>query len=176
MPLTIDTAEFTRRSDVAEGERPVAALPRLSSLLLDGSGTVTWRLAGRIRETADGRRQPLLALSLGAEVTMGCVRCLEPVTVAFSVQRDFRLVTSESQAAREDPQDGDFDLLVGSPQFDLAELIEDEAIMALPFAPRHDDCRPPAVVGEPPPPLQDDRPNPFAKLRRLRPDGGGGEA
>ena len=41
------------------------------------------------------------------------------------------------------------DLLVSSRRFDLAALVEDEAIMALPPAPRHDDCSAPAVADAP---------------------------
>jgi uncharacterized protein len=167
-PLTIDTSEFTRRGDVAGGERAVTAMPRLASLLHDDAGSVAWQLGGRIGGSADGRREPQLSLALDGKVAMRCVRCLEPVDVPFSVRRDFRLVGSEEQAEREDLEDEQFDLLVASRRFDVAELIEDEAILALPLAPRHDDCRPPTGADEPAEPLPQQRPNPFAVLRRLR--------
>lgn len=169
-PLTIDTSEFTRLGDAAQGDRPVATLPRLVSLLLDDSGTVAWELAGRVDQPAEGGRHPVLALSMSGAVTMRCVRCLDPVEIEFDVQRDFRLAASEAQAAREDVEDEHYDVLVGSRQFDVAALIEDEAIMALPLAPRHDDCRPPAGTEGAEEPVPDERPNPFAMLQRLRRD------
>jgi uncharacterized protein len=171
-PLTIDTTEFTRRGDAADGEWPVARLPRLASMLADDSGTVRWRLSGSVHQSVDGGRHRLLGLSLQTTVAMRCVRCLEPVAVPVAMQRDYRLVTSEGQAVREDPDDDDFDILVASPRFDVAELIEDEMVMALPFAPRHDDCQPPPVPAGEPEPLDEPAPNPFAALQRLRrPDG-----
>jgi uncharacterized protein len=167
--LTIDTSEFTRRGDVGEGTLPIASLPRLATLLLDDSGGVAWQLAGRVDTPADGGRRPGLTLALECEVRMRCVRCLEPVEVKLSVNRNFRLSPTELQAAREDADDDEYDVLVESRRFDVAALVEDEALMALPFAPRHDDCQPPAGAEEPAEPPADDRPNPFALLQQLRP-------
>jgi uncharacterized protein len=171
--LTIDTAEFTRRADAADGKVPVARLGRLASLLADDAGTLAWKLSGRVHVTPEGTRRPLLALGVDGEVAMQCVRCLETIRVPVSVGREFRLVVSESQAEREHLEDEQYDVLVGDRLFDVLALVEDEAIMALPLAPAHDDCSPPALApgqsaagpepDEPPP-----RENPFAVLQRLK--------
>jgi uncharacterized protein len=168
--LTIDTAEFTRRGDAAEGDLPVARLGRLASLLARPDGSVHWTLAGEVRQLPDGGRRPFLALTARAEVTMQCVRCLEPITVPVEVGREFRLAVSESQAEREDMQDEQYDVLVGDRLFDIAGLVEDEAIMALPLAPAHADCQPPAPAAGPADPEPDDPPreNPFSVLQKLK--------
>jgi uncharacterized protein len=168
--LTIDTAEFTRRGDAAGGEMPLGRLRRLASLLADETGTLGWKLAGRVHVTPEASRRPLLALTLEGAVTMQCVRCLEPLRVPVSVGREFRLVVSESQAEREDLDDEQYDLIVGDRQFDVAALIEDEAIMALPLAPTHPDCQAP-LGAEPDPVVAQDEPprqNPFEVLQRLK--------
>jgi uncharacterized protein len=168
--LTIDTSEFTRRGDAAEGELPVARLSRLASLLARPDGSVHWTLAGELRQPPEGGRRPFLSLTARADVTMQCVRCLEPITVPLQVGREFRLALSESQAEREDMEDEQYDVLVGDRLFDVAGLVEDEAIMALPPAPAHDDCRPPDPPARPPD-LEPDEPpreNPFAVLQKLK--------
>jgi len=173
---TIDTHEFTRRGDRAEATLPLARLERLGSMLLSSEGALAWSLAGRSALGSDGSRQAFLRLGLGGRMTMRCVRCLEPVEVDVAIERDYRLVSSEEQAEREDPGEEDVDLLVSSRQFDLGALIEDEAIMALPFAPSHEDCAPPAVVDGPAGDEEaagpaDEAPaarNPFAALAALR--------
>jgi uncharacterized protein len=142
---TIDTHEFTRRGDVADGKVPLASLERLASMLTSTEGALAWRLSGRSELGPDGSRSPFLRLGLDGTVRMRCVRCLEPVEVPLQVLRDYRLVATEAQAEREDADEDDVDLLVSSRRFDLAALVEDEAIMALPPAPRHDDCSAPAV-------------------------------
>jgi uncharacterized protein len=170
---TIDTHEFTRRGDVAEGRVPLAELERLASLLVAHEGVLAWRLAGDSELGADGSRRAHLHLALSATLAMRCVRCLERIDVPLDVERDYRLVATEAQAEQEDVDEDEVDLLVGARRFDLAGLVEDEAIMALPPAPRHDDCSAPAAASlegesvQPEAPAPEPR-NPFAALGALR--------
>jgi uncharacterized protein len=176
----IDTHEFTRRDEAASGTVPIARLERLGSMLLSTEGELAWRLAGRSELGADGSRRGFLQLALRARPTMRCVRCLEPIAVELEALRDYRMVGSEAQAEREDADDDEHDLLVSSRQFDLAALVEDEAIMALPLAPGHADCRPPPVPAEDEgdaPDAAPDATSAFAALGALRrgdPTGGSG--
>jgi uncharacterized protein len=142
---TIDTHEFTRRGDVAEGRVPLTELERLGSLLLSDEGVLAWRLAGDSELGADGSRRAHLRLALSATLAMRCVRCLGRIDMQLDVERDYRLVATEAQAELEDVDEDEVDLLVGARRFDLLGLVEDEAIMALPPAPRHDDCSVPAA-------------------------------
>ena len=113
-----------------------------------------------------------------AQVRLRCVRCLEPVAVSLHEDRRYRLVGSEQQALAQDPEDDEFDLLAITPRLEAIELLEDELIMALPLAPRHDECRAPGPgAGSPAgraaaegaaPDGEPERPNPFAVLARLR--------
>jgi len=144
----LDTHEFTRRGQVTSGTRPLTDLPRLGSLLMDLAGALDWQIAGRSDLRADGSRMGYLELTMHAQVTMRCVRCLEALSVELDEARSYRLVADEAQALREDAEDDEHDLLVGSRHFDLASLIEDEAIMALPAAPRHDNCAAPIALAE----------------------------
>ena len=45
----------------------------------------------------------------------------------------------------------------------MLALIEDEVLLGLPLAPRHDDCRPDAIEK-----AKADKPNPFAVLAALK--------
>jgi uncharacterized protein len=167
----IDTADFTRRGERAHGRLALPALARLASMLEPGDAELGWRLEGRSLLRPDGSRQGFLQLRLEGRVPMRCVRCLEPVEVALDVSRDYRLVSSEAQAEAEDLDDEAFDLLVGGRGFDVAGLVEDEAIMALPPAPRHDDCRTAAASPEAPDGSGTRRP--FESLKGWRDDGRG---
>lgn len=172
---TLDTHEFTRRGDTASGTVPLARMERLGSLLLATDGDLAWRLSGRSELGSDGSRRAFMQLGLEARPVMRCVRCLEPIEVDIASLRDYRMVGSEEQAEREDADQDDYDLLVSSRQFDLAALIEDEAIMALPLAPRHADCRPPAVqadVDAEEPASREADAGAFAALGALRRGGG----
>jgi uncharacterized protein len=170
---TIDTHEFTRRGDVAEGRVPLAELERLGSLLVADEGVLAWRLAGNSVLGADGSRRAHLHLALSATLAMRCVRCLERIDLPLDVERDYRLVATEAQAELADVNEDEVDLLVGARRFDLAGLVEDEAIMALPPAPRHDACSAPTASSPDDEPVRSDgfAPPPrnlFAALDALR--------
>lgn len=144
MPLIIDTAELTRTGGVLEGDFGADELPRLASSLANDDFRLAWRASGARRAHPEGGADDLLHLSFAGDVTMQCVRCLGDVPVHLEGDRHFRLVASEAQAAREDADDADYDVLMGGKRFDLGELVEDEAIMALPPVVRHEHCELPA--------------------------------
>lgn len=144
MPLIIDTAELTRTGGALEGDFGADELPRLASSLANDDFRLAWRASGSRRAHPEGGADDLLHLSFAGDVTMQCVRCLGDVPVHLEGGRHFRLVASEAQAAREDIDDTDYDVLMGGKRFDLGELVEDEAIMALPPVVRHERCELPA--------------------------------
>jgi len=183
----IDLREFAREGGELGAAAALADLPRLASLLADDVGGLDWRLTGEQRPRAEGGTDAFLALRLRGRVRLGCVRCLEPVEVELDESRRFKVAATETQAEREDADAEEYDVLSQVPRFDVLELVEDEAIMALPIAPRHTDCalpaQPPAAPGARPgreaeggspreagPAAEDDtaRPNPFAVLESLR--------
>lgn len=165
----IDTGEFARIGGELAAQQQPAQLPRLRELLAGDEGHVRWRLTGERRPRPEGGADAFLVLELSGEVELECMRCLRPVRTGFSERRLFKLALTESQAEREDADTDDYDVLVTQRRFDVLELVEDEAILALPIAPRHQDCSLPADAGTAPAPQPDEeRPNPFAALAALR--------
>ncbi len=138
---------------------------RLRELLTDGEGHLSWVLQGERRTRADGGADLALQLRLDGEVRVPCIRCLNPVQARLHEARLFRVTASESQAERFDAEHDEADALVADPRFDVLELIEDEAIMALPIAPRHANCALPAELASEAPAARE---NPFAVLATLQ--------
>jgi uncharacterized protein len=172
----IDTSEFARRGATLSARQSPADFPRLRELLAGDEGEIAWSLDGERRPRPEGGSDLFMRLGLSGEVWLECTRCLQPVSARIDEQRLFKLALTETQAEREDAQADDYDVLAGSPRFDVLELVEDEAMMALPIAPRHDDCslpaRPaPAAGARSVPPAGDEadrRPNPFSALAGLK--------
>jgi uncharacterized protein len=140
-PLYLDTDEFTRLGASRSGLQPLGGLSRLGSLLSDSDGELSWRVGGESQRRSDGSLARVLHLRLEGQVRLICARCLRPRDYALSVKRSFLLARSEAEAARLDDLDDDSDVLVGSRRFNLSDLIEDEAILALPTVVTHPDCR-----------------------------------
>lgn len=170
MKNLIDTSRMARRGETLGGERMVEQLPRLASLLASAEGGIEWRARCWRNERPEGGHDDFLELSFSATVHPACVRCLEPVAVPVADTRRYRLVDSEEEAERLDPEDDEYDVLAGGPRFDLDALIEDEAILALPPMPRHERCEP-ARPFESDAPAGEERESPFAALRRSRRNG-----
>ena len=169
MKRTIDTFELARAGAGLSGEIELAAMSRLGSMLADVEGSVAWRLKGWRAARPQGGADDCMALSIAAALRLPCVRCTGPVPVELAVERAYRLVRSEAEAERLDLDDPQYDVLAGDRRFDLEGLVEDEAIMALPLAPRHERCDLPgqgAVDVEPA--AEARRPGPLAALAKLR--------
>lgn len=172
-PRRLDVAAFARANGVLEGDLPVAGLPRLAASELpadDGAPTapVRWRAEGSMRPVTGG--EPEIWLRLGAEavVRLQCQRCLQPVLEKLTVDRRFRFVRGEEEAARLDEEIDD-DVLALERITDVLELLEDEFLLSLPIVPRHEICpQPLPMAAEPDEPMPEERANPFAALESLR--------
>jgi uncharacterized protein len=185
-PHRLDVNAFARAHGHLDGHAPLAGFTRLAESVQPGAGQpqATWSVHGSFRQPAG--REPLLRLRLqvSAEVVLTCQRCLEPLYLPLSVDRQLRFVASEAQAEELDEQIEEEDVLALTARLDLFELIEDELILALPIVPRHETCPialPALASGEgaeavpPGSPQPDDEaaPHPFAVLAGLRKSGGG---
>lgn len=106
---------------------------------------VTWSAAGELRNQRHSQPQVWLHLQAQATLSMTCLRCLAPLETAIVVARWFRFVTDEQTAAAEDEKAQE-DVLVLSRDFDLIGLVEDELLMAIPVAPRHELCPEPVKL------------------------------
>jgi uncharacterized protein len=134
----IDTFEFCRLKEHRVGDIAVADLPRLSEDTADKSGAVHWSLQGG----ADRSGHPKLMLSISGVVKLKCQRCL--TSFAFEIASESALVVVKDEESIDETEalldDDEVDVIVGSKAFDIAELIEDEALLAIPLSPKHDVC------------------------------------
>ena len=151
-------------------------------MLAGDEGEIRWSLSGERRRRPEGGSEGSLELTLDGSVRLPCVRCLDAVDVAVHETRRYRLALSEAQAEREDLDSEEVDVIVGGQHFDVLELVEDETIMALPFAPSHDACGLPADVAatdSQADEADDENPpkrNPFAVLEQLKRGPGRGDS
>ena len=117
------------------GDLALAELPRLTALLNQTSGAVSVTLTAGI----DGQGQRFIAGRLHATVELTCQRCLGPLQLPLEVAVHLGLVHSEAEANRL-PDDYE-PLLAPDGLMAVADLVEDELLLALPQIPRHADQR-----------------------------------
>ena len=108
-----------------------------------------------------------LAGSVRGRLVLQCQRCLEPMEYPLDVTFRLGLVHSQEQMQRLSDRYEPL-LLTGEPA-NLAEVITDEVLLALPIVPLHsgvNTCRPPATDYQTPASSQ--RESPFAVLAQLK--------
>jgi uncharacterized protein len=172
-PHRLDVAAFAAAEGELTGDWPADRLARLVAATLapdDGVArpVVAWRARGERRALAGAGRPPALSVGADTEVALECQRCLQPMRVPLHAERRLFFVDGEEAAAALDAESED-DVLALTPAIDLAELIEDELLLALPLVPRHELCPAPlprAFVEDDS--TLDPADNPFAVLAALK--------
>ena len=154
------------------GTTPLQKMERLAqeTIGLQLDSIVNWQATPELRAGSTGQMDIWLHLTAGVSVPLTCQRCMGVVSTALQIDQWYRFVASEDIAMAEDDASEE-DLLVLSPQFDLAEVLEDELLMALPLVPMHDVCPELPVFSAGVPNAPDnlaDKPNPFAALAQLK--------
>lgn len=137
---------------------------------LGAEAPLRYAATGSLRSDVAGMDEVWVHLQADVVLPLACQRCLGPVDVEITFNRGFRFVATEELAAVED-EESDEDVLVLSRNFNLAELVEDELLMALPVAPKHDICPEPVTLQVADADFVDDpagKPNPFAMLQQLK--------
>ncbi len=171
-PRRLDVKAFAEEAGQLAGEDRLGSHPRLMAETggLGADAPLAWSARGELRNPGHVHPEIWLHLSARAVLPLTCQRCLAPVEVAVQVERPFRFVQDEAIAMAEDDRSEE-DLLALSRSFDLVELVEDELLMDLPVAPRHDVCPVPAklaVADEDFDSTAAETENPFALLQRLK--------
>ena len=169
----LDVRRFAEAAGEISAEDPVGRYARLMAET-EGRGAdwpLRWTAQGEWRHPGHLYPQAWIHLKAHTALPLVCQRCLAPVEVPVAVERSFRFVADEATAAAEDDE-AEEDVLALSRAFDLVELVEDELLMALPVAPRHETCPEPVRLSAGEPEFEAalaERDNPFAALARLKP-------
>jgi uncharacterized protein len=157
----IDPFEFARDGRELDGTISLAEFPRLLDVLREFND----ELHVRVRGSCDAERRSWLQVVGSGVVILECQRCLE--RVEFKVAFDSRLQLSASGLdevswSADGLDEDDFDIISGSQELLVRDLVEDEVILLLPVSPMHEICALPDS-GE-----TSSKPSPFAALAKLK--------
>ncbi len=164
---SLDVSALCKQGATLDGQLPLVQMSRLAASFCAASdGSASWSAAGSLRPVPGVEPELWLHLQGRAEVPLQCQRCLQAMTEVLAVDRRFRFVRSEDEAAALDEESED-DVLALPPRLDLLALLEDELILTVPIVPRHEVCPEPlplpAEAAE-----EEPAPHPFAALAGLR--------
>ncbi len=133
----IDSLKFAREKLRVRGALPVTGFERLSDSLFPGvrgDDSIDFDASGDV----DARQQPMLRLKISGRLPLQCQRCLGEYMHALTIDTVLRLVPAASLDVEQSDDPGEPDCIAASTELDLAVLIEDEILLALPAYPRHE--------------------------------------
>jgi uncharacterized protein len=158
----IDAFEFCRANSSKEGVTPVAEMTRLSKDCADTSGEVSWKVDGGTSKQG----YPQLRLTVAGNVQLVCQRCLTPF--GYKIDSSTLLMLGKDDAEADEIEeiidDESIDVIVGARSMNLMDLVEDEALLALPQAPKHDVCPDSSLLDK----AKNEKASPFAGLKGLK--------
>jgi len=135
-----DAFRLARGRGSLDGIVDAATLPRVADTVLEGPAPIAWRIEG----TQDAFGRPALTVALDGDIALECQRCLQAQTWPVHTRTVLVLARDDADLVRLDA-DSDDEVVLAAAPLDPAQLVEDELVLALPYAPRHADgeCAPP---------------------------------
>jgi uncharacterized protein len=168
LPRFVDPRKLAKQDGEIRGETTVGELPRLREF----ENSLEERVEVHLRFFQDELGYHVVEGIIETRLALRCQRCLEPVDWPIEVEVSLGMAWGEDQMkALPDAYDP---WLITSDQMPLAELIEEEILLALPAVTLHEAC-PHALfednaqdpTDEPADPEDEDE-NPFAVLAQLK--------
>jgi uncharacterized protein len=162
LPERVDASRMVQARRSFQGQLPLASFKRLRESLAAVDGAADYDLEfGR-----DELGIAFLAVRVETELPLTCQRTLEVYRQPVRVDQRLGLIENENEEAA--LPSGYEPLLLAGDALNLAEVIEDELILALPVVPLkpgaplewHDEAEPEQGDAE--------QPNPFAALAKLK--------
>jgi uncharacterized protein len=157
----INSIEFARKSLEIHDTIHVFEMARVQDILFSQEGVLSWQLVGLM----DDDNKPMLSLQVSGTVNLKCTRCLESFAFDLNIDSLFVVLADESMLPSEqDDIEDELDYLVADPHMQVSQLIEDEVLLALPYAPKHEV----SVCGVKDKVIEVGKPNPFKVLQGLK--------
>ncbi|MGP1676354.1 MAG: YceD family protein [Giesbergeria sp.] len=108
------------------------SMPRLAQSGCSGA-VLDFVLTGEINE----RGKPGIRLAVDGSVRLECQRCLGNVNWPLRLEARLELASGEAEVLA---ADDDIERVVAGRDMNVAALVEDEVILALPMVPKHEQC------------------------------------
>jgi uncharacterized protein len=132
----IDSLDFAKKGREISGEVPVAELPRLQDILENRQGMLCYDIRGGV----DNQGNHYVDVDVTGNCQVRCQRCLEGMD--YPVQLDTRLMLRDQASLDSEElhpdQEEESDSILADAHLDVLSLLEEEILLSLPIAPRHE--------------------------------------
>lgn len=132
----IDGFELATSGAELRGVLSPGDFSRLRSMLASEAGEIAYVVRG----LRDERGRPCLRVTVSGPLQLKCQRCLEALEFDADVDEVLVLAASQAEIDAEPLDAHGLDRLLAGRQMPVRDLIEDELILVVPYAPRHESC------------------------------------
>jgi uncharacterized protein len=153
-----DPFRFAVEGRSITGTIPLAELERVGDMLLDRPGEVTYVLSGEVGLDRKAR----LRLKASGVFPVQCQRCLGRIDWPMEIETVLELVRPGQPIPEHELENDEVDVIEATSDMDVPALVEDEIVLGLPLAPRHENCDMPR------PAQGSQKESPFVTLARLQ--------
>lgn len=143
--LIIDSLKFAANDGLAAGRLNVSCLPRLLDILLEPLGCFECRLSG-FRGEGELSGKLGLHLEVTGRVALRCQRCLGKVDFDCAIDNRLLLIPEGEVWPEDELESDDYDAIPADRELSVAELVEEEILLALPLVARHEECALPVAA------------------------------
>jgi uncharacterized protein len=154
VPASIDGLEFAAEGGVIEASVPLTSLPRLAEVVSGTAGSLDCCITGE----RDDDGKSWLRLWVCGNFDLVCQRCLAALVFPLQLESRLLLVPPGRPWPEEELAEDGFDAVPAEKEMALLPLIEEEVLLALPIAPRHESCETPVPL------VKEHEASPFAAL------------
>jgi uncharacterized protein len=133
----IDSLDFARNGREISGEVQVAELPRLLDMLENPQGILSYTVQGGV----DKMGSHFLDIGVLGRCQLRCQRCLNGLDYLLRLDTRLLLRDQASLDALDDIEGGEeaeFDSILADAHLNVLELLEEEILLSLPIAPKHE--------------------------------------
>lgn len=159
----IDPIAFAKEKKVQEGTFKLVELDERVRSHEHLSSCVDVEGQYQLQGGQDKWARLFLQLSITLDLSLICQRCLRALPFGIDETSRIYLFVNETTLDEAMAQDDDLDGVVAEKEMSIQTLIEDEILMALPYAPKHDHCNNPDLDL-----INQDKPNPFSVLSNFK--------
>lgn len=136
--MYIDNVKFAKNQQKINGEIDISTVDRIQEIDTY-SGFIKYSINGDV----DKLNRPILVLNVCGKITTLCQSCLEPIEINLDNSTVVTIFFNEDKmdtALFSDETSDVEDAVLAEEEFDVMNLVEDEIIICLPYASKHDDC------------------------------------
>jgi len=156
----IDSLDFAHNGRELRGKVPLTEMPRLQDMLAFPEGEINYFVLG----SPDKDGKPMLEVTVDGLCQLRCQRCLNGFAYPIKLFSRLQLAQASELDEFSAEESDEVDSIAADKHLDVLNMIEEEIILSLPFAPKHPlgECK--SVVEN----LNQTDQHPFAVLERLK--------